>query len=106
VIVVFGIVNPLIEEVVFRFGVLSVIRDRTGSDAAAVAGSALLFSAVHFGPSFQFTPVLAAHGVLLFIFALLLGTITTRRYGRIGMAVAAHVGRNLAEQVLLFAAVA
>ena len=96
---------PLIEEIVFRFGVLRLTTYVTRSALFGVILSAVAFGAVHLGYPF-WRPDLAhlwnaigASGL-----GLLLGTITIKDRGRIGMAVAIHCGVNVAASVGLLVA--
>ena len=105
-LVVFGLLIPFAEEVVFRFGLLQALRRWSGSDAVAIVGSSAVFAVVHFGPSFRFSASGLLHAIWLFLFAFIAGMITLRRAGRIGVAVSLHAGRNLAEQIVLMGFIA
>lgn len=95
------IVGPLIEELVFRFGVLQAVRDWTGSSAKAVIVSSAVFALGHLG----YLPPDFAHLVnaaWLFAASLVLGSITLRLRGWLGVSLAAHAARNSLEVSLLF----
>jgi len=95
------VIGPVIEELVFRFGVLQSVRDWTGSLRKAVISSSAVFALGHLG----YLPPDLPHTVnasWLFAASLLLGWITLRRSGRLGVTLTAHATRNALEQVLLF----
>lgn len=96
-----GVVNPILEEVIFRYGVLRWFSALGHSKTVGVLASSALFSAVHFGPRFRFSPADAVPGVALFLFGVLLGVVTLRGKGRITVAASIHCGRNLVEQAAL-----
>lgn len=90
------VVTPVLEEIVFRFGVLRYLRAVTSSSATAVVGSSLLFAALHLGhwPA-QFADnqhLVNAAGVGAG--SLALAHITLRHDGRIGIAMISHASRN------------
>jgi membrane protease YdiL (CAAX protease family) len=95
------VVGPVLEELVFRFGVLQAVRDWTGSRAKAVIISSAIFALGHLGylpPDFPHI----ANASWLFAASLVLGSITLGRAGRIGVSLAAHAARNALEVSLLF----
>lgn len=77
------LVAPVVEELFFRGLLLSTIRERWGT-LAAVIGSSVFFGATHFQP-LQFAGLTAAG--LVFAAAVV-------RTGRLGSAIAVHVGFN------------
>jgi membrane protease YdiL (CAAX protease family) len=94
-------VGPLIEELVFRFGVLQAVRDWTGSSAKAVTISSTIFALGHLGylpPDFPHV----VNATWLFAASMVLGSITLRLAGRLGVSLAAHAARNTLEVSLLF----
>ncbi len=96
------VVGPLIEELVFRFGVLQAVNDWTGSRAWGVFASSTAFALGHLG----YLPPDRAHVInasWLFAASLILGTITLRRAGRITLSLSAHASRNALEVLLLLA---
>lgn len=95
------VVGPVIEELIFRFGVLQSVRDWTGSAAVAVISSSVIFALGHLGylpPDFPH----AVNASWLFAASMVLGWITLRRAGRIRISLAAHTVRNALEVSLLF----
>ncbi len=100
-ILIVVVVGPVIEELVFRFGVLQTVRDWTGSSAKAVIASSVIFALGHLG----YLPADRAHIVnatWLFGASLALGKITLDRTGRVTLSLTAHVARNALEVSLLF----
>jgi hypothetical protein len=77
------LVAPVVEELFFRGLLLGTVRERWGT-FAAVIGSSLFFGATHFQP-LQFAGLTAAG--LVFAAAVV-------RTGRLGSAIAVHVGFN------------
>ncbi len=73
-------------------------------DAAArvVRGAAGPPAGLHFGPGFRVNGALALHGIWLFLFACVLGTITVRMHGNVATAVWMHAGKNVVEQISAF----
>jgi membrane protease YdiL (CAAX protease family) len=96
------IIVPVIEEIVFRFGVLRWAQSRTGSIPAAVLLSALAFGAAHidpgsvnpFGLAYQTTVTGLVYGILVIL-----------RGGSIAGAIALHASRNVAEFVTMLAVI-
>jgi membrane protease YdiL (CAAX protease family) len=95
-----AVVIPLVEEVLFRFGVLRWASRWLGSNAAGVVLSSLLFGAIHTGPlppnRAHLTQALGSFG-----FAVVLSIMTVRNNGRIASAVAAHITKNSLEVATL-----
>lgn len=94
-------VGPLIEELVFRFGVLQAVRDWTSSGTKAVVASSAIFALGHLGylpPDFPHL----VNASWLFAASLLLGSITLRLRGWLGVSLAAHAARNTLEVSLVF----
>lgn len=95
------LIGPLIEEIVFRFGVLQTVRDWVGSGALAVTASSATFALGHLGyvpPDFPHI----VNAAWLFGASLVTGSITLRMAGRLGVSLAAHAARNGLEVSLLF----
>lgn len=101
------IVVPVIEEIVFRFGILRAVRSATGSDFASVFVSAFLFGLGHVG--FVTTLSLTERQIVdvagAFVFGLILGLITVQKNGDVGLPIVVHSVRNLTEIGMLFIAV-
>jgi membrane protease YdiL (CAAX protease family) len=101
----FIVVTPVVEESVFRFGILRSLLRHTRSTRAAVLGSSLLFGLAHLGylplPDLQH----AVNACWLFLFSLLLGWLTIQRAGNISIALIAHAARNAVELTLLLVAI-
>jgi len=74
---------PIVEELVYRGLILQTLQSRI-DDVLALIASAAFFAAIHFAPV-EFPG--------LFAFGIVLG-LCYQRTGRLGMAVAAHVGFN------------
>lgn len=104
-LVMFSIVVPFVEEAVFRVAINEALLRSGVSPAGAVFWTSAAFTATHFGPSFRMSHRLAAHGLLLFLFACVLGAVTLRRHGKIASAVWIHGVRNFVEQTTAFIAV-
>lgn len=98
------VVNPLLEEVIFRVGLLQSVREWTGSKQVAIVVSATCFGLAHLG---YLPPQLAnvVNASWLFLASLLLGAITFRRAGRIDVSLSAHVIRNMIEFLFLLLAI-
>ena len=88
---------PILEEIVFRFGVLELIRGVTGSTTLAVSGSAGLFALGHLGGTLHPDRAHVVNAAWLLVAGLLLGSITVRNRGHLGPAIAAHIARNTLE---------
>jgi membrane protease YdiL (CAAX protease family) len=84
------VVAPFVEELFFRGLLLRSMEQRWGTKVAVI-GSSVIFGATHF-QAIQF-PALALAGLLFAVLAV--------RSGRLGPAVAAHVGFNAATVVVL-----
>lgn len=97
----FGLIFPVIEEIVFRYALLTTLLRLTHSRVLSAVLGSLLFSVLHFGPSFRMGAADLEHALRLFVLGLLLSTLTLARSGRIGLSIAVHAGRNIAEQVAL-----
>jgi len=94
--------DPLFEELVFRYVIIRLVVLATGSPTAAVVTSALCFTAAHYVGADAPRPLLSLGAVRLFGLGTVLGMLTIARDGRIGLSIAVHSGRNLAELVSLF----
>lgn len=90
---------PMLEEVIFRFGVLRGVARLTHSTHVGVLISAILFALLHLSLSPDGTVVLNA--LWLFFFSIVLGYVTDARQGRLGIAIASHAARNLIELVTM-----
>ena len=103
-VIIGGVLIPVIEEIVFRFGVLRLILSVTGSRRMAIVVSAAVFGLAHLGPA---TPIWASTYNALWagFFGLVLGTLVARNGGRLDMAIGAHVFRSLTEIAYLVVAV-
>jgi len=96
-----GIVNPLLEEVVFRFGVLQIVRDTTRSNMLSIVTSSLSFAATHLG----YLPPDRAHildSVWIFIVSLPLAWYTLRQDGNLTVPFLIHATFNVVAYVVLF----
>jgi membrane protease YdiL (CAAX protease family) len=91
---------PLVEETLFRGLALRAIEKRFGG-VAAVAGSSILFGALHYQVGMQAWPSLVA-GLAVYgvVFAVL-----TRWWGRLGPAVFAHIWLNSLATIVVLAPV-
>lgn len=106
VIWVLGIVVmvPLIEEVVFRYGVLRYALAVTGSRSLAVLTSSAAFALGHL----ILTPIRSTDihtAAWLFAGSLVLGSIALRAHGGLSLCLAAHSTRNATEALTLFMAI-
>lgn len=99
------ILVPLIEETIFRFGVLRVVWSLTGSRVASVVMSAVLFTAGHWGTIGEHpNGFRMANMIWLFFGSVLVGGLTLRDKGNLSLALTAHATRNAIEfATLLFA---
>jgi membrane protease YdiL (CAAX protease family) len=91
-----GFASPLIEEVIFRFGVLQSVLRWTRSRIVAVVVSSVLFGAMHLGyPIWRPDPGSIRSAIALTVFAAVLAILTLERRGRITGAIAIHVTYNV-----------
>ena len=93
---------PVLEEAIFRVGVLRVLTRSTRSPRFGIFASSLLFGAAHLGSPFWQPD--AAHLVNAFwIFAgsLIIAYITARDAWNVSVALGSHVARNATEFTLL-----
>jgi len=95
------LITPVIEEAVFRFGVIQWTLRRTHAWSVSVGLSAVLFGLAHTTPFSQHNSRLAAE---TFAFGLFTGWCVFKRQGRIGIPIALHAAKNAAEFVGLIAA--
>jgi membrane protease YdiL (CAAX protease family) len=95
---------PLIEEVVFRFGVLRFFESVSGSSTVGVVASAVTFATAHLGGSIHPNRAHLTNAAWLFAASILLGIVTVRHRGSLGPAITAHAARNLVEFAMLFTA--
>lgn len=96
-----ALANPLLEEVLFRFGVLRLISRVSRRPAAAIGASALAFSAAHFAGGFPPSKGAVMHAVGLFVMGVVLAALARWRQGRIAIPVAVHGARNGLEFVTM-----
>jgi membrane protease YdiL (CAAX protease family) len=88
--------SPLIEEVIFRFGLLQSLRRWSCSLALSVVLSAVVFGAFHLGYApWRAAPVAIRTAISTGVFGLVLGTIVARNDGRISGSIAIHSSYNL-----------
>jgi membrane protease YdiL (CAAX protease family) len=100
-----GIVTPLIEEVIVRFGLLRAILQHTSSGKTAVMTTSVLFALAHVGlPTWPPAIPYFSNAAWLFLASLLVGHLTVRSAGNITIALTAHLSRNALEFCLLLAA--
>ena len=95
---------PMLEEMVFRFGVLRLFAEIAGSPSVGVIVSSALFGAAHLGGSLRPDQPHLTNALWLFLASLLLGWITVRKGGQLGPAMVAHASRNIVEFGMLFLA--
>jgi membrane protease YdiL (CAAX protease family) len=102
-----AIAPAVIEEVVFRFGLLQVLKQWTGSGALAVIVSAILFGAMHLG-YFPWAPGEATeytwNSIAAASLGLVLGALALRRGGRISGPIVIHATVNLVDMATLLSA--
>ena len=97
------LLNPFIEEVVFRFGLLQYVRRVTGSPAMAIISTSVLFGVLHLG----YLPPDRSHIVnsfWIFTFSTVLAWLTLRRNGNITLSLATHITFNFVTWFFLFLA--
>lgn len=93
-----GLLTPLIEEVVFRFGLLRLVLAKSNSRILAVAASAVVFGAAHLGyPWWQPDSVAQVRAASALLVGLGLGVVTLASRGRLWPAIVIHAARNLSE---------
>lgn len=92
-------VVPLLEEILYRFGLLNLLEHFTGSAKVAVVGSSILFGLAHL----SFVDPLGRRTA---VFATLMGLISAllarKSGGNLTCSIAIHCGRNSIELFLLF----
>lgn len=100
------VITPIIEEVVFRFGILRALARYTRSPWIGILGSSLLFGIAHLGywPIWQPDRPHLVNASWLVAFSVLLGWLTLRRQGNITPAIVIHSARNALELGLLIVA--
>lgn len=99
------VVVPLVEEVVFRFGVLELLLGKLHSLHAAVLASAALFAALHLGQGGGFLGSrVGMNAAWLFIGSVILGYVAVMRGGKIGVPIGVHAGHNMVHIALLISA--
>ena len=83
-LIVWGIVLPIFEEIVFRFGVLlqALLRLRRNK-TLAIIGSAAAFGAAHLGGLFYGTSDVYRTASSTFVFGIVAGVITVHYGGRL-----------------------
>ena len=87
-----GVCAPVVEELFYRGLLLRSLTKRGLGDVAAVLGSSVVFALIHL-------QLLQFPGLL--VFGLVAGVLTVRT-GRLGPAIWAHIGFNMATVVLLY----
>jgi membrane protease YdiL (CAAX protease family) len=101
-LLVSAVASPIIEEVIFRFGLLRAIRAWSGSSIVAVLGTALVFGAAHLGYPFWRPTVGDIHNACGAAgLGLVLGTVVVRSNGRLTGAIAIHSANNFFVGVML-----
>lgn len=98
-VIVATLMVPLLEEVLYRFGLLRWLEHLTGSALVAVAGSSIVFGAAHF--SFV-DPFGRRNAIFTCLMGLASSLLVKRTGGNLTCAVAIHSGRNMMEVFLLF----
>ena len=100
------VVIPLIEEAIFRVGLLRVLISLFRSEWLGVAGSSLVFSFLHLG-TLSPLPDLphAVNAAWLFAASWIIGHLTVRAGGSIQPGLAAHATRNALEITLLLVSI-
>jgi membrane protease YdiL (CAAX protease family) len=96
-------ITPVLEEIVFRFGLLQLLWRASSSVVAAVVGSSLIFGILHLG----YLPPDRAHVInafWVFVFSNLLGFVTVRKNGNIRIALVVHTTFNLVTWLFLVVA--
>lgn len=99
------IVTPVLEEAVVRFGLLETFKSLTGSSAAGIGGSSLIFAIAHLGGKWRPDEGHLNNASWLFFASLFVAVLTERRGGKLGFAIAVHAARNLAEFAVLLLSV-
>jgi membrane protease YdiL (CAAX protease family) len=99
-IFVLGLLAPVVEELVFRYGVLRVFWHASRRSSIAVLGSGFVFGLAHWGPSWAATINAAWVGV----FGVFVGWLAVRRPRSLTLPIAAHATRNLLELGMLLLA--
>lgn len=104
-LLLYGVGVPILEEVVFRFGLLRTVQDWTGSDRAAVMVSAIIFGLLHLGYP-PWSPDLGHmwNAAAVTLFGVALGALVLKQQGRISLAIAVHVTFNVSSQAMLLLA--
>lgn len=97
---VFGLLAPVVEELVFRYGLLRVLWHASRRSAVAVVGSSFVFGLAHWGPSWAATINAAWVGM----FGVFVGWLAVRRPRSLTLPIVAHATRNLLELGMLLLA--
>jgi hypothetical protein len=93
-----GVMLPVLEELIFRFGILQYIRHKTGSTKVAVMLSAGLFSVAHLGPGVPLSADNIRNALGALGFGLIVGYIAgSGGSPSLRAAAGAHIGRSLLE---------
>lgn len=95
---------PLLEETLFRFGMLRFFGSVSGSAAFGVLASSVLFAGAHLGGMGIPDRAHSTNALWLFFASLAVGSITLQNGGRLGPAIAAHTARNAIEFSMLLLA--
>lgn len=101
---VVAIGRPLLEEIAFRFGALTLLGRLGVSPVAAILLSASAFALAHVYPAGPVTPLVARRVAAAFMFGIAAAAATVVCSGKISVAVGAHVGRSLLEIMSLLMA--
>lgn len=97
-----GVLIPFIEEAAFRVTLNDVVIKNGAGEYGGVFTTSLVFTALHFGPSFHPQGSLLVHGIWLFIFSVILGSVTLRSHGQAAAAMWIHAALNGVEQLMAF----
>jgi membrane protease YdiL (CAAX protease family) len=97
---------PVLEEAIFRVGLLRVLSHSTRSSRFAIVASSLVFGAAHLGSPFWAPDVaLFVNAFWVFVGALIIADTTVRDAWNVSIALGSHVARNAIEFTLLLLAV-
>jgi len=99
------LIIPVLEEAVFRVGVLRGLAAWTGSPRLAIIASSLLFGTLHLGTFWRPDTAHLVNSFWIFAASLVVGHTTVRDAGNASVALGSHVARNAIEFTLLFVAI-
>ena len=97
-----GVLLPVLEEVIFRFGLVQIIQRHSGSSHTGVLGSAVLFALAHIGVGVVWSAGNLRNALWALLFGTVLGYTVVKDPTRLSLAVGAHCGRSLLEMFSLF----